>query len=128
MLKTLNDKLKLMRATRVNMEELNTTMSFLEGGAIKQLKSHLKKYSDDPENETFRLNVDNEVTALIDLADKNRKREDLLHSGIIMQDSNNSAEESKQLEIINTENTEKFGYLGWLNSYMDLNKANDIFM
>ena len=32
MLKALNDKLKLMRATRVNMEELNTTMSFLEGG------------------------------------------------------------------------------------------------
>jgi hypothetical protein len=95
MLKALNDKLKLMIATRVNIEELAMTMAFLEGGAIKMLKSLLKKYDADHENDTLRTNLDNEVTALIELADKNRKREDLLHSGIIMQDSKNSEEETK---------------------------------
>lgn len=58
MLKTLNDKLKLMRSTREKCEELAMTMEFLEGGAIKSLKSHLKKYHDDVDNETFRNNVD----------------------------------------------------------------------
>jgi hypothetical protein len=79
MLKTLNDKLKLMRTTRVSCEELAMTMEFLEGGAIKQLKSNLKKYYEDDDNDAYRINVDNEVNALIDLADKNRKEEDLLH-------------------------------------------------
>ena len=37
MLKTLNDKLKLMRATREKCEELAMTMEFLEGKAIKNL-------------------------------------------------------------------------------------------
>jgi hypothetical protein len=69
MLKNLNDKLKLMRATRENCEELAMTMGFLEGGAIKTLKGHLKKYYDDHDNDTLRTNVDTEVTALIDLAE-----------------------------------------------------------
>jgi hypothetical protein len=38
MLKALNDKLKLMRSTRENCEELAMTMEFLEGGAINGLK------------------------------------------------------------------------------------------
>ena len=80
MLKTLNDKLKLMRATREKCEELDMTMEFLEGRAIKNLQSYLKKYYDDHENDQLRNNVDNEVTRLIDLADQNRKEEDLLHS------------------------------------------------
>ena len=84
MLKALNDKLKLMRATREKCEELAMTMEFLEGGAIKNLKSCLKKYYDDHEDETLRTNVDNEATALIELADSNRKAEDLLNKeGII---------------------------------------------
>ena len=70
-----------MRATREKCEELAMTMEFLEGKAIKLLQTHLKKYYDDHENDTLRENVDKEVTALIDLADKNRKEEDLLHSG-----------------------------------------------
>ena len=61
MLKNLNDKLKLMRATRENCEELAMTMGFLEGGAIKTLKSHLRKYYDDHENDTLRNNVDQEI-------------------------------------------------------------------
>jgi hypothetical protein len=81
MVKTLNDKLKVMRATREKCEELAMTMEFLEGKAIKTLQAHLKKYYDDHENDAYRANVDNEVTALIDLADKNRKDEDLLNSG-----------------------------------------------
>lgn len=76
MLKALNDKLKLLRSTKERCEELATTMEFLEGGAIKALKSHLKKYKDDNDNETLRNNVDNEVTRLIDLADTNRKNEE----------------------------------------------------
>ena len=79
MLKALNDKLKLLRQTKETCEELATTMEFLEGGAIKTLKSHLKKYKDDYDNETLRNNVDNEVKRLIELADKNRKNEDLLN-------------------------------------------------
>ena len=66
MLKTLNDKLKLMRATRVQCEELYMTMEFLEGGAIKQLKVNLKKYYEDDDNDTLRITVDNEVSSLID--------------------------------------------------------------
>jgi hypothetical protein len=38
------------------------TMGFLEGGAIKTLKSHLRKYYDDHENDTLRNNVDLEIT------------------------------------------------------------------
>ena len=58
MLKALNDKLKLMRETREKCEELAMTMEFLEGGAIKNLKIHLKKYYDDHENDNLRNNVD----------------------------------------------------------------------
>ena len=43
----------------------------------------MKKYYDDHENDSLRNNVDNEVTALIELADKNRKEEDLLNSGAL---------------------------------------------
>jgi hypothetical protein len=58
MLKTLNDKLKLMRATREKCEELAMTMEFLEGGAIKSLKISLRKYHDDHENDDLRKIVD----------------------------------------------------------------------
>lgn len=78
MLKTLNEKLKLMRATREKCEELAMTMEFLQGGSIKNLKLYLKKYYDDHDNDTLRNNVDNEVTRLIELAEVNRKDEDLL--------------------------------------------------
>ena len=81
MLKTLNDKLKLMRSTRVQCEELAMTMEFLEGGAIKQLKVNLKKYYEDDDNDTLRITVDNEVNQLIEQAEKNRKDEDILNSG-----------------------------------------------
>jgi ferric iron reductase protein FhuF len=73
MLKTLNDKLKNMRATRIKCEELAMTMSFLEGGAIKTLKSHLRKYNDDNDNDQLRENVDAEVNSLINIADLKRK-------------------------------------------------------
>ena len=95
MVKTLNDKLKVMRATREKCEELAMTMEFLEGKAIKNLQQHLKRYYDDHENDMFRENVDKEVTSLIDLADKNRKEEDLLHSGQIEGFANNKNEEEK---------------------------------
>lgn len=58
MLKTLNDKLKLMRATRENCEELAMTMEFLEGGAIKNLKLSLRRYHEDHENDDLRITVD----------------------------------------------------------------------
>ena len=79
MLKTLNEKLKLMRNTREKCEELAMTMEFLQGGNIHQLKYHLKKYHENHDNETLRTNVDNEVMRLIEMADTNRKDEDLLH-------------------------------------------------
>lgn len=69
MLKNLNDKLKLMRATRAKCEELATTMGFLEGGAIKTLKMLLRKYYEDVDNDDARNNVDSEVNKLITLAD-----------------------------------------------------------
>lgn len=83
MLKTLNDKLKLMRETREKCEELAMTMEFLDGGAIKNLKIYLKKYYEDHENDTLRNNVDQEAIKLVEIADNNRKAEDLLHSGVI---------------------------------------------
>lgn len=126
MLKTLNDKLKLMRATRVKCEELAMTMEFLEGGAIKILKSHLRKYYDDHENDTLRNNVDNEVTSLVDLADKNRKQEDLLNKGEFGVNLETTEEEKKQIEISNDNADAKFGYLGWLNKYTEMSKCSDI--
>ena len=54
MLKTLNDKLKLMRSTRERCEELSMTMGFLGGGAIKNLKVSLRKYFEDNEDERIR--------------------------------------------------------------------------
>lgn len=69
------------------------TMEFLEGGSIWALKGNLKKYYDDHENETLRNNVDKEVTALIELADKHRKDEDLLHSVKINFESSKIEEE-----------------------------------
>lgn len=51
MLKTLNEKLKVMRATRDKCEELSQTMEFLKGASIKSLKAHLRKYYDDPDKE-----------------------------------------------------------------------------
>jgi hypothetical protein len=78
MLKSLNDKLKLMRTTRIKCEELAMTMGFLEGGAVKLLRGYLKKYYDDPENDQARLNVDNEAQALIEKADKNREQEQIM--------------------------------------------------
>lgn len=93
MLKTLNDKLKLMRATREKCEELAMTMEFLEGNAIKGLKTHLKKYHEDVDNDALRNNVDKQVQALLDLADKNRKAEDVL--GGMQADGNDEKEEEK---------------------------------
>ena len=57
MLKTLNDKLKLMRSTRERCEELSMTVGFLGGGAIKNLKVSLRKYFEDNEDERIRSNV-----------------------------------------------------------------------
>lgn len=81
MLKTLNDKLKLMRNTREKCEELSMTMGFLGGGAIKNLKVSLRKCYEDNEDERVRSNVNQEITRLINIADINRQAEDLLHSG-----------------------------------------------
>ena len=124
MLKTLNDKLKLMRSTRLQCEELAMTMEFLEGGAIKQLRTNLKKYHEDDANDQLRKNVDNEVQALIDKADRNRKEEDLLHSGAIA-NADDHEEEKKQEPTSPTEDT-KYGYLTWLDSHVELSGATDI--
>jgi len=94
MLKALNDKLRLMRSTREKCEELAMTMEFLDGGAIKKLKSFLKNYYDDHENDQYRTNVDNEVIRLIDVADKNMKEEDLL--GNAPRNGNGKDEEEKK--------------------------------
>ena len=57
MLKTLNDKLKLMRSTRERSEQHSMTMGFLWGGAIKNLRVSLRKYYDDNEDERIRTNI-----------------------------------------------------------------------
>lgn len=93
MLKALNDKLKLMRATREKCEELAMTMEFLGAGAIKTLRVHLKKYYEDHENDNLREKVDKEVTSLIDLADKNRKNENILQGNVV--EPNSKVEEEK---------------------------------
>jgi hypothetical protein len=79
MLKALNDKLKLMRGTRIKCEELAMTMSFLEGGAIKALKAALRKYYEDHDNDSLREAVDKEVDLLLKQADEQRAAEDLIH-------------------------------------------------
>lgn len=113
MLKALNDKLKLMRGIREKCEELAMTMEFLEGGAIRQLKGHLKKYYDDVDNETLRNNVDKQCQALLDLADKNRKAEDVL-GGL----GNNEAEEEEKKA--DGGDSAKYGHLNWLHDIVDL--------
>ena len=136
MLRSLNDKLKLMRATRENCEELAMTMEFLEGGAIKVLKGHLRKYYDltanmikdrkyydEHENEIHRIAVDKEVTSLIDLADSNRKNEDLLHSGKFSGLNKNPDEEEKK--SVTQDISDKYAHLGWLNQLIDLNDSEN---
>lgn len=123
MLKALNDKLKLLRQTKETCEELATTMEFLEGGAIKTLKSHLKKYKDNNDDETLRNNVDNEVARLIELADKNRQNEDLLNKdgGLGMGKEN----EEEKVEENNNDTSAQFGYLAWLHNLIDLSKQEN---
>jgi hypothetical protein len=87
-----------MRSTREKCEELAMTMEFLEGGAIRSLKGYLRKYFEDHENDDLRTNVDNEVTALIEQADSNRKDEDLLNSGKIGGHIKESEEEKSRCE------------------------------
>ena len=84
-------------------------MEFLEGGAIEPLKSFLRKYNDDPEKEQPRLNVENEVSRLIDLADANRHQE---NAGAAVM------EEMKESEYVDT--SSKYGRLGWLNKLTSL--------
>lgn len=122
MLKTLNEKLKHMRNTREKCEELAMTMEFLEGGAIKNLKQHLKKYYDNPNSDDFREKVDTAVDKLIEVADSNRKAEDLLHQGI--------GEVNEEEKVVNQEEEDgKFGYLNWLHRIVDLSKEanSDVF-
>lgn len=115
MLKTLNDKLKLLRATRTKCEELAMTMSFLEGGAIKQLKGLLRKYFEDVDNEDNRNKVDTEINNLIQMADKNRTSEDLLGK---------VKEEEKKLPSDYDEDG-KYGHLAWLNKIIDLGSSEN---
>lgn len=126
MLKTLNDRLKLMRSTRLQCEELAMTMEFLEGGAIKQLRANLKKYHENDEDDQLRINVDNEVQALIDRADQNRKEEDLLHSGLVT--NCDDQEEEKKQEVEETNKESKFGYLEWLDKLINLHDCTDLHM
>lgn len=116
MLKNLNDKLKLMRATRIKCEELAMTMGFLEGGAIKYLKQLLRKYYDDEDNDEARNNVDNEIGDLISVADQNRKSEDLL--------SKVKVEEEKKMSHDKGEDS-KFGHLNWLNKIIDMRSSEN---
>ena len=75
-------------------------MEFLEGGAIEPLKSFLRKYNDDPEKEQPRLNVENEVSRLIDLEDTNHHLENAGASVM---------EEIKESEYVDT--CSKYGWL-----------------
>lgn len=124
MLKALNDKLKLQRSTKERCEELATTMEFLEGGAIKTLKSHLKKYKADFDNDALRTNVDNEVVRLIELADNNRKDEDLLNQGGGLGGIGKDMNEEEKGEDNDDDSiaTQTYGYLAWLHKLIDLSK------
>lgn len=125
MLKALNDKLKLMRSTKERCEELAMTMEFLEGGAIKTLKTHLKKYNEDHDNDTLRTNVDNEVQRLIELADKNRKDEDLLNQGGGIAGIGKDKDEEEKVEENSNDSSANYGYLGWLHKLVDLSKPEN---
>ena len=118
MLKTLNDKLKLMRSTRERCEDLLMTMGFLGGGAIKNLRVSLRKYFEDNEDERVRTNVHQEITRLINISDINRQAEDLLHS--------EAYEEEKKENLIQDDTS---GHLQWLHKLIDLSISTnrDIF-
>ena len=120
MLKQLNDKLKLMRGTRIKCEELAMTMSFLEGGAIKTLKGHLRKYYEDHDNESLREAVDKDIDNLLALADLQRREEDLINQvgGI----ENKNEEEKKQMDEASDT---KYGHLSWLNKMIDLGSPSN---
>jgi len=117
MLKNLNEKLKVMRSTREKCEELAMTMEFLQGGAIKSLRVYLKKYNDDPENDTLRQNVDSEVNRLIEIANENLKEEDF------RQQLENTGNEERKAQEEDT--SDQFGYLTWLHKFIDLNKPEN---
>jgi lantibiotic modifying enzyme len=116
MMKNLNEKLKVMRATREKCEELAMTMSFLEGGDIKPLKLALKRYYEDHENEELRTDADKLVLQLIEMADKNRKNEGM--SGIL-----GSHEEERKIFVESDEN--RFGHINWVHKLIDLTRAEN---
>lgn len=91
-------------------------MEYLEGGAIKMLKGHLRKYYDDPENEQLRINVETEVKRLIDIADAKRTQE----TGQDLTDQN---EERKEYE--KEDNSSQYGNLGWLSKLIDLSDVEN---
>lgn len=120
MLKILNDKLKLMRDTRIKCEELAMTIGFLEGGAIRGLKGYLRKYIEDTDSTTYRANVENEVAALIAKADEKRKQEDLLSKVI------HESEDKKAHNQMDEEG--RYGHLSWLNKLIDMSQNQDLFL
>lgn len=116
MLKQLNDKLKLMRNTRIKCEELAMTIGFLEGGDIRSLKVLLKKYYEDPDQDEARESVDKEVDELIQRADQNRQSEQ------IMDKIKTKEEEEKRP----SNQDSKFGYLSWLHDIIDLSQFKEV--
>lgn len=70
----------------------------------------------------MRTNVDNEVTALIELADSNRKKEDLL-SSVQLDGFNSKSEEEKIPSTVNDDT--KYGHLAWLDKLIDLSQAEN---
>ena len=103
-------------------------MEFLVGGSIRQLKFHLKKYIDDlavmaidtknedkdKANEILRTYVEKEIERLIEVAETRQSQ------GVL--GKNSVLEEQKDSEL---ENSNQFGYLGWLNKFVNLSDEDN---
>lgn len=75
----LNYKLTQAKKSLEKIEELKSSMEYLEGGMIRDLKEHLRNYIETPDNDTVKHQVETELKRIIDIADIQKKALYLTH-------------------------------------------------
>jgi hypothetical protein len=69
----LNYKLTQAKKLMEKIEELKTSMEFIEGGTIKDLKEYLRCYLEAPDNDTNKHQVESELKRILEITESQRK-------------------------------------------------------
>jgi hypothetical protein len=70
---SLNYKLTLAKKVKDKLDELSLQMDFADGGAIKTLRTLLRNYVDNPDEEYNKNSIDAEVSKILEKIDNNKK-------------------------------------------------------